>query len=121
MPPIQPGVALYTRAVAEGAELVIGPLAEGRRRRSWIRAGELPVPVLALNQVEVDTTLPANLFMYSLSPEDEARQAAERAWLDGHRRPLILAPQDTWGERLANAFEQRTRTLGGQCGRYRAL
>ncbi|MCB1726768.1 MAG: penicillin-binding protein activator, partial [Gammaproteobacteria bacterium] len=41
--------------------------------------------------------------------------------LDGHRRPLVLAPQDTWGERLANAFEQRTRTLGGSVagiGRY---
>lgn len=111
---------LYSRAVAEGAELVIGPL-QKEAVAQLVRAGDLPVPVLALNQVEVDTTLPANLFMYSLSPEDEARQAAERAWLDGHRRPLILAPQDSWGERLASAFDQRTRTLGGSVagiGRY---
>ena len=103
---------LYSRAVADGAELVIGPL-QKEAVVQLTRAGELPVPVLALNQVTLENAPPLNLFMYSLSPEDEARQAAERAWLDGHRRPAVLAPQGTWGDRLAEAFEARWETLGG--------
>ena len=103
---------LYNRAVADGAELVIGPLQKDAVAQ-LLRAGELPVPVLALNQVEIGSAPPANLFMYSLSPEDEARQAAERAWLDGHRRPIMLTPRGAWGDRLAEAFEQRWRGLGG--------
>jgi outer membrane PBP1 activator LpoA protein len=111
---------LYSRAVTEGAELVIGPL-QKEAVAQLTRAGELPVPVLALNQVEIDSVPPANLFMYSLSPEDEARQAAERAWVDGHRRPIILAPQGSWGDRLTAAFEERWGSLGGNVagvGRY---
>ena len=103
---------LYTRAVAEGAELVIGPLQKDAVAQ-LTRAGELPVPVLALNQVAVETALPTNLYMYSLSPEDEARQAAERAWLDGSRRPVVLAPEGVWGDRVAGAFATRWNSLGG--------
>ncbi len=111
---------LYNEAVAAGAELVIGPL-QKEAVAQLMRAGELPVPVLALNQVEVDSLPTPNLFMYSLSPEDEARQAAERAWLDGARRPVILAPQGVWGDRLTGTFEVRWRSLGGTVagvGRY---
>ena len=111
---------LYTRAVDEGAELVIGPLQKDAVSQ-LVRAGELPVPVLALNQVDMSSAPPQNMYFYSLSPEDEARQAAERAWLDGSRRPLVLAPKDAWGDRLAAAFEQRWQSLGGSVaasGRY---
>jgi outer membrane PBP1 activator LpoA protein len=111
---------LYSQAVADGAELVIGPLQKDSVSQ-LVRAGDLPVPVLALNQVELTAAPPANLFMYSLSPEDEARQAAERIWLDGKRRPAVLVPQGEWGERIAAAFESRWSALGGRVagiGRY---
>jgi outer membrane PBP1 activator LpoA protein len=111
---------LYNRAVADGAELVIGPLQKAAVDQ-LIRAGELPVPVLALNQVALDTAPPENLYMYSLSPEDEARQAAEKIWIDGHRRPLVLTPQGEWGDRVTQAFEERWLALGGELaaiGRY---
>ena len=104
---------LYNQAVAEGAELVIGPLQkEGVDQLA--RAGELAVPVLALNEVTLTSAPPDNLFMYSLSPEDEARQAAERVWLDGRRRPAVLTPEGSWGERIAAAFEARWQELGGE-------
>ncbi len=103
---------LYNQAVTEGAEMVIGPLQKGAVSQ-LLNAGELPVPVLALNQVPIATAPPTHLFMYSLSPEDEARQAAERIWLDERRSPLILTPRGAWGERLSHAFEQRWTQLGG--------
>lgn len=111
---------LYSRAVAEGAELVIGPL-QKEAVGQLLRAGELPVPVLALNQVPIETAPPTTMFMYALSPEDEARLAAERIWSDGHHRPIVLTPQGPWGDRLAAAFEDRWRALGGNIagvGRY---
>ncbi len=111
---------LYTRAVAEGAQLVIGPLQKDAVAQ-LLRAGELPVPVLALNQVEIGTMLPTNLYMFPLSPEDEAGQVAERVWLDGARHPVVLVPQGAWGERMAQAFAQRWTALGGGAsaiGRY---
>jgi outer membrane PBP1 activator LpoA protein len=111
---------LYNQAVADGAQLVIGPL-QKEAVNQMLRAGELPVPVLALNEVVLTAAPPENLFMYSLSPEDEARQVAERVWLDGLRRPAVLVPEGDWGDRLAIAFEQRWQDLGGEMagvGRY---
>lgn len=113
---------LYSQAVSDGAELVIGPL-QKEAVAQLLRAGELPVPVLALNQVTIEAQPTPNLYMYSLSPEDEARQAAERIWLDGGRRPVALAPQGEWGDRVAAAFEERWRGLGEEVagvGRYDA-
>jgi len=111
---------LYAQAVAAGAQTVIGPLQKPAVEQ-LVRAGELTVPVLALNKVNSDVAPPQKLFMFSLDPEHEARLAAERIWQDGHRRPIILIPNDSYGERLAHAFTERWQTLTGHevdIGRY---
>jgi outer membrane PBP1 activator LpoA protein len=69
--------------------------------------------VLSLNQVDSADLPPAQLFQFSLSPEDEARQAADRAWSEGLRSPIVLTPADDWGDRLQQAFIQRWTELGG--------
>lgn len=104
---------LLGEAVAAGAEAVIGPLDKDSVSQ-LARAGELPVPVLALNQVSLDIQPPTHFYQYSLAPEDEARQVAERAWLDGHRHPLVLMPSNEWGTRVAAAFRERWQSLGGR-------
>lgn len=104
---------LLGEAVAAGAEAVIGPLDKDSVRQ-LARAGELPVPVLALNQVPLETRPPELFYQYSLSPEDEARQVAEKAWLDGRRHPVVLAPANEWGQRVSAAFRERWQSLGGQ-------
>lgn len=103
----------YSRAVQEGADIVVGPL-DKESVLQLARAGQLPVPVLALNRVVTDVPTPPTLFQFSLAPEDEARQAAEHAWLEGKRYPLILAPGGDWGERIAAAFAERWQSLGGR-------
>jgi outer membrane PBP1 activator LpoA protein len=80
---------------------------------------DLPVPVLALNYSEHQNSeqpehLPANLFQISLSPEQEARQVAEHAWLDGHSRAAIITPATAWGTRVAKAFTERWLQLDGR-------
>ncbi|MCW8890707.1 MAG: penicillin-binding protein activator [Sedimenticola sp.] len=103
---------LYRQAVESGADMVIGPLNKDGVSQ-LARAGELEIPVLALNQVPPETTPPVTLYQFGLSPEDEARQVAERAWLDGHTRAIAFTPSGDWGDRVLNAFRNRWERLGG--------
>ena len=108
----------YTQAVSDGAEFVVGPLNK-EAVNQLAQRDELPVPVLALNFSEQHGSeqperLPANLFQMSLSPEQEASQVAEHAWLDGHSRAAIITPQTTWGTRVAKAFTERWLQLDGR-------
>lgn len=103
---------LYREAVDAGADMIIGPLNKTSVDQ-LARAGELDIPVLALNQVALEVTPPGDLYQFSLSPEDEARQVAEKAWLDGHTKAAILTPRGNWGNRIFSAFANRWERLGG--------
>ena len=112
--------SLYQQAIREGAEFVIGPLSKDSVAE-LARSGRLEAPVLALNWLPEPTTTdaatnpspPANLYQFSLAPEDEARQVAERAFHSGKRRAVALVPEGAWGERVFSAFLQRWEALGG--------
>lgn len=103
----------YRKAVSDGAEFVIGPL---RKESVQILASreQLPVPVLALNHVGTDSLFNPSLYEFGLSPEDDAREVARRAWNDGHRRAIALIPQGSWGERVYTAYLEQWQQLGGQ-------
>ncbi len=92
--------------------MVIGPLNK-KSVSQLARAGELEIPVLALNQVPPEVSQPADLYQFGLTPEDEARQVAERAWLDGYTQAIALTPMGSWGERIYDAFRNRWERLGG--------
>lgn len=49
-----------------------------------------------------------------MSPEEEARQVAERTWLDGHVNAAVLTPTGPWGDRVHKAFSERWEELGGR-------
>jgi len=104
--------ALYDRAVADGAELVIGPLAKDRLQALMART-DLPVPVLGLNYVD-DTPNPhANLYQYGLAVGDEARQLADRAWIEGRRSALVIRPDAGWGTTAFESFRGHWESKGG--------
>ncbi|WP_457669134.1 penicillin-binding protein activator [Thiolapillus sp.] len=103
---------LLNRVADEGADMVIGPLSK-QAVLQLARAGSLPLPVLALNQVNTDSVPPQNLYQYSLSPEDEARQVAVWAAYQGYREPAMLYPSSKLGERMATTFMETWRQLGG--------
>ena len=104
--------ALYQQAVAEGAQQIIGPLTK-ESVAALAGMGSFQIPVLALNTLDNETSSPAQFYQFSLSPEDEASQVAERAWQDGQRRALALVPEGAWGDRLLQAFTQQWQILGG--------
>ena len=92
---------VYRQALADGARAIVGPLDKGAVS-ALAMAGEVDVPLLALNHVDEVTR--GNFHQFSLAPEDDARSVVQRAWLDGYRRALLLTPRGEWGERVASAF-----------------
>jgi outer membrane PBP1 activator LpoA protein len=55
-----------------------------------------------------------NFYQFGLSPEDEARQTAQRAWFDGHQSALVMTPDSEWGKRVLEAFRSEWQSLGGE-------
>lgn len=102
----------YHRVAASGTELIIGPL--DKQRLQQLFDEDITVPTLALNRIDDYGMPPAQLFQFSLAPQDEARQLADIAFLENHRQALILAPEGDWGQRVADAFNQRWQQLGGE-------
>ena len=104
-------LAAYQRAIGDGAQFVVGPLSKEAIDRIADDAS-ISVPTLALNNSR-EEDIPDNLFQFGLSPEEEARQVAERTWLDGHVNAAVLTPAGPWGERVYQAFKQRWEQIGG--------
>jgi uncharacterized protein len=105
--------AAYEKAVDEGAEFIIGPLDKGATARLADRSS-LPVPTMALNYAQRANS--EHFYQFSLAPEDEAREVADRAWQEGHTHAALLLPQSSLGDRLAEAFKARWAELGGSIG-----
>lgn len=101
---------LYQQAVDEGAEFIIGPLDKAAVATLAMRES-LPVPTLGLNYAQPAAS--DNLYQFSLAPEDEAREVAERAWQEGYTHAAVLVPNNQLGERLNLAFNERWQELGG--------
>jgi len=101
----------YNQAVSEGAEFIVGPL-DKDDVSELNRKGQLPVPTLTFNYSEPGK-LTSGLYQFGLSPEQEAQQVAEKAWLDGHNQALVIIPNSDWGERMAAAFTEHWEKLGG--------
>jgi len=109
--------SLYDQAVSAEAEFIIGPLDKNQVKQLNQRLA-IPVPVLAMNYIAAPSESQQQeyqhgLFQFGLAAEDEARQCAQRAWLAGHKRAMILAPQTAWGNRGAKAFRDEWQQLGG--------
>lgn len=102
----------YQLAVDEGADFIVGPLI--KEQVEEVNNSLSPrIPVLALN-ISQKQSSHDNVFQFSLSPEMEAQAVADRAWRDGHRNALIIAPKSAWGQRMVSAFTERWNSLGGQ-------
>jgi hypothetical protein len=102
----------YRQAQAAGVQLVVGPL-EKDLVRQLAERDQLPITTLALNYSDAGQRTPPQLFQFGLAAEDEAREVARRAWADGHRRAIALAPQGDWGGRILDAFRQSWQEAGG--------
>lgn len=105
--------SLYQQAVAEGAEVVIGPLLK-ENVYQLSNTSSFSTPILALNYSDAtQTKLPSNFYEFGLLPEDEALQIALHARQAGLAHAIVIAPENTWGKRLVAAFSTNWKANGG--------
>lgn len=106
-------LVLYDQAVADGAELVIGPVLKSAVQRIQRSRRPMPVPTLALNYGEINAPSPFDLYQFGLAPEDEIKQAADTAWQAGHRFAAVLTPSGGDYQRIQDSFVSYWEALGG--------
>lgn len=104
---------LYEEAIAQGVDLVIGPL-----NKDFVNelAGQqqLPVPTLALNYADDPAASASNLFQFGLAPEDDIEQLSAMAWMAGHRNAAVVTPRSADYTRLVESFASSWRNRGGE-------
>ena len=106
-------VAAYRRAVADGADRIVGPLARDAVSAVFAQ-GSLPVPVLALNQPDGAQSPPPGSAAFGLNPDAEAAQAAERMLQQGITHAIVITATEDWAERAALAFRAQFESRNGQ-------
>ncbi|MBS3803935.1 MAG: penicillin-binding protein activator [Oleiphilaceae bacterium] len=96
---------LYAEMQKDKPDLIVGPL-EKDALASVTDKTAMPVPLLALNYYDGPKSLPDQLYQFGLSPEDEARQIAERLQQEDRQQVLVMIPEGDWGNRVENALLQ---------------
>lgn len=105
--------AAYTQAVADGAQLVIGPL--GRNDvAAMFSQPSLTVPLLALNHPDNNAPPPSGSAEFGLLPEAEGAQAAAHMVERGIHRAIVFTGSGDVVRRTAAAFKAQFESLGGQ-------
>lgn len=107
----QPIDLLLKQVQQEGADLIVGPLL----KPEVIKTIELKsgLPVLALNEVD-NIPLATTVCFFSLSPEDETRNAAQHLRQQQKSNPLIIVPDNKFGQRMAQTFADEWQRSGGE-------
>jgi outer membrane PBP1 activator LpoA protein len=108
----KPITSLYKKAVAEGAEMVIGPLQKDNVAR-LAHSDDITVPTLALNYLPANTQPPDKLFQFGISPIHEAQQVSEQALQQHLTKAILIVPQAAWGQNIAQAFKQDFQSRDG--------
>ena len=105
-------------AQAAGAVLVVAGIT--RDGASALARSDCPrQPVLALNDPQAAAPdMPVNLYTFSLSLENEARQVALLAVAEGWRSAIVITSPSPLAKRVQEAFEREwTRAAGQVAGR----
>lgn len=107
--------AAYARAVAEGADQVLGPLGRDEidavYRAIQARGHDGATPVLALNRGSAAP--PPDSASFSLAPEDDGIGAADYLAGKGAKRVLVLAGDGDYARRSVAAFAKRLQEKDG--------
>ncbi|WP_249717527.1 penicillin-binding protein activator [Proteus faecis] len=106
----QPIDVLLKKAQQDGANLIVGPLLKPEVMKTIkLQSG---LPVLALNELD-EIPSATTVCFFSLSPEDETRNAAQHLRQQQKSNPLIIVPDNKFGQRMAQTFADEWQRSGG--------
>ncbi len=104
--------AVWERALAGGADVVVGPLIKDQVERFADITAFSEVPRLLLNYldqtpgIEGERAAPG-LFQIGVAIEDEAGSLARHVLAAGHEKVLVVHSQDRWARRAMTAFREQ--------------
>ena len=96
---------LIQQAQEQNIDLIVGPLLKSEV--SQIKQLAPSIPVLALNKVDDGTVSSNKMCFFALSPEDEAKDAADHIFAQNKQKPLLVIPQNELGRRVAQSFAKQ--------------
>ncbi|ROR94793.1 hypothetical protein EDC56_3937 [Sinobacterium caligoides] len=102
--------SVYNQAVADGAQLIIGPLTKDAVTE--LANKELSTPVLSLNY-STSTPVSKQFYQLSMSTSDEITLITQQAKMAGIKRVLLFYPQSTWGTHVAEEYRRQWQQQGG--------
>lgn len=106
-------LAAYRKALAAGAQLVVGPLTRNGVTALAASPALITVPTLALNVPERAGKPAAKLYMLSLQIDAEARQVAQLALSEGRRKAFTVSEPTALARRMREAFVEEFSRGGG--------
>lgn len=104
-------IAAYEKAVADGADHVVGPLQREAVGELFHRS--LTARVLALNHPDTGEVPPAGSAEFGLLPDAEGAQVAGHMRERGITRVAVIAADTEWAERASRAFRAQFQAGGG--------
>ncbi|WP_407331465.1 penicillin-binding protein activator [Enterovibrio sp. 27052020O] len=96
----------------DGIQFVVGPLQKDKVE-TFLTVSQNSFPTLALN-IPKNEDGEANTCFFTLSPEQEAEQAALHIAQNKHEFPLVIAPDNGFGRRVSEAFYKQWEAETGE-------
>lgn len=87
-------------------DFVVGPLLKANIDKLMAAETLINIPTLHLNTFDGDT-ISLQHYYFALNPEHEVEQALEHFLAMGYQKPMLLAPENTNGQRLVDFFNQQ--------------
>lgn len=87
-------------------DFVVGPLLKANIDKLTAAETLINIPTLHLNTFDGDT-ISLQHYYFALNPEHEVEQALEHFLAMGYQKPMLLAPENTNGQRLVDFFNQQ--------------
>lgn len=103
-------MAIYQKAINEGANIIIGPLLKNQLEKLY-QYKELPIPTIALNKIDKPNK-PKKLLEFTLSSEDEVQLLVKVAESKKLNRAFVIYQNDDASNKNMQAFSKQWLSLG---------
>lgn len=103
--------AMANEAIAEGAEIILGPLFSDSVNAAAAVSRQAGVPMIAFSS---DMSIAGNgVYLLSFPPEMEVARVTDYAMQNNYIRFGLIAPATEYGSRISNAFAEEVFVRGG--------